>query len=1102
MECPKCHKEIPDNSTKCPYCKKVLSLVCPNCRTIGHSAVCESCGYIILEKCSKCGNIVSTSANKCKCGFSTNKSVAYNECETDEFAAITLNFGSLKAIRKILASQDLFSKFKIRLKNLLTAQLKNVEGTVIIYGDTYVINFNKELSFPTSADKAVRTALKLINAFTQLNQNVVEELGTSLNINIKILKKLSDELLVNKDFNTKVKPLTIKKNEKKYLKGAQIVFDEYIEDVISKDYKTDSLYTVEEDGRTIVFYELKLENYIIPPGERKSEFEEEISEYTDTSVLKTEEEKEAKDLYDFKIFNIKAKCSFERVESSNIREKLGQNKIISIKGEKHLLPLTSDIVEYYSDKKVIRVVCSEEINYKPWGIFEEIFRQYYNLSVHRCFIPKNFDKFKDLFNLVLYKERPASTPEDARFAYMDDFIKFLSCLSDTVIIVEGFENIDDTTAQTLELFFDSYKNFKPDFVFITNQENAVHAKIKPLLRSKLYTEVEMVRNNMDSLVTGLKNDASDFIKSFYYEKIKSNLFGSKLYFDFAINYLKFKDVLVSFDKKLLVKNNDSVFLPSELEDLIKIRLKELSKNSDASMLLAYLALINTRLDYQILEKLGINELDKNIEILEKEGFIFKLLDSVYLNNCSLIKPVILSSLKKNAIEYLVKNILAKIGKGLDNTATLLLMGKIGLYNDEYLLLWKNSCFAIATGDYDSYLKNTSGFMTMLEHIKGNIAEDVIEENKKEVYSNILYSLYAYSPEKIYDIEQILLQDAMDKSDKESTVKLSNLMLQGALLSGKYGDALGLLNNILSNIPNPKLIVDDAINTKFFLLMLINIEILFNIGDLKSCIDISNELLDVLTPQTIEKIKPASFSINSFMSHLADTFRLGALAHILSLNSNLDEYYTKVEKSLGDELPEKEVLTILQDFLADKQIEFKNIEDSSPYSKIIYLIIQEFSEQNINYKNFAQNIYQAKLLASDISQINLEYFCEMLIAYAYSKENVFIKAEYIYRDLISKAETSANVNILLLAKYFLAKLKISKNEIEGALLIINDMLAFIGENLPNHNLMHALYVDLLINVAEATHINYVDIEKERNRLNKLIKNNSLAKITGILELQYE
>ena len=37
-------------------------------------------------------------------------------------------------------------------------------------------------------------------------------------------------------------------------------------------------------------------------------------------------------------------------------------------------------------------------------------------------------------------------------------------------------------------------------------------------------------------------------------------------------------------------------------------------------------------------------------------------------------------------------------------------------------------------------------------------------------------LYSYSPEKIYEIENILLIDAINENNNEKIVKLSNLML--------------------------------------------------------------------------------------------------------------------------------------------------------------------------------------------------------------------------------------------------------------------------------------------------------------------------------------
>jgi RNA polymerase subunit RPABC4/transcription elongation factor Spt4 len=167
VECPKCHNIIKDNETICPKCHKVLALECPNCHSIGDSAICQKCGYTILVKCSKCSKTNHIKNEICsKCKFPVKTSLAYQECESDSFASITVSFGALKKIRTSLKSQELYTKFLIKLKNLLLAQIKGVECKLITYGDIYVINMNKELSFPTSANKATRLALKIVNAFT------------------------------------------------------------------------------------------------------------------------------------------------------------------------------------------------------------------------------------------------------------------------------------------------------------------------------------------------------------------------------------------------------------------------------------------------------------------------------------------------------------------------------------------------------------------------------------------------------------------------------------------------------------------------------------------------------------------------------------------------------------------------------------------------------------------------------------------------------------------------------------------------------------------------------------------------------------------------
>ena len=1094
MECPKCKSIIDDEATVCPYCRKVLLLECPNCHSHSESAVCEKCGYTILVKCSKCSKLNPVNIGKCsKCGFSLKTSLAYQECETDEFASLVINFENLRKIRKLLKSQELYAKFYYKLKNLLFSLVKLTDCKLIIYGDLFVVNFNKELSLATSSDKAVRLALKIVNAFVSLNKKVMEEFALPLNLVIYILKKNAEELQDLVLPQTNVKLLTVNKNVKKYLKGFQVVLDQHICDSINKDYKTDSLFTVEENGVSTVFYEIILGQYVLPLEETQ---EDDASIKVRHQEIKTDSSQEDTDnKFAFKIFDINAKCSFERVNTVTLFEKIRnidfeeKSRIVALKAKKGCSPLLPDLVKYFEDKElnVLRVCCTQEMNYKPWGVLTEVFKDYFRLALHNRFndindIPENMQKlFKPLFELVFFRPAKAMTAEDSRFNYMESWSRFFAVLSKTVIIIEGAENLDDTTLQTLELYFDKFRNIKPSFVFLTTEDFSLHSKIKGLLRTDIYTEFSVRNTSIDTCLSTLKTDATDFIQSFYYERIKSSYSGSYQYFVNALKYLQETGVLADFENKLIIKSKKSVVMPKDLSGLLRARIKNMNKNQDMAMILAYSSIIGNRIDLKTLENLGIKDVAKNAKLLAETG-LASLRDNVlYINNFSELQPVITASLKKEAEEFLAKNILAQLGKGLDDATLAIVMGRMSAFKEEYLTLWKNSQFSIKTGDYDAYLKNCLGFLSLVEHIGSNISKEAIEENKKEVYNNILMFLYAYSPAKIYNIENILLMDAIEVGDDDKIVKLSNLMLQGALLSSNYTDALGLLHNILSRMEHPTLKIDGALNTKFLLLSLVNIEILYNIGNFKECVEITEEILQALTPDLVDKIKPASFSTNLFISHILETCRLAGLAKLYLLDDNFEDFFGLIQKALGTDLPEKDCILALKDYFAGKVYPTKNVETYSAFSKVIFLIIQEFSNLRSDYKKFAQNIYQAKLLAVDIHQKELELFCDLLIAYAYAKAGATEKSEYICEDVLEKAEHSAMFNMIIITIYLLAKIMLASAKSEEGLLLINDSLALIRKGDNQSKILYALLEKLYINAVQELEINSVDLESEEQKL---------------------
>ena len=180
----------------------------------------------------------------------------------------------------------------------------------------------------------------------------------------------------------------------------------------------------------------------------------------------------------------------------------------------------------------------------------------------------------------------------------------------------------------------------------------------------------------------------------------------------------------------MIKNKKSVILPQKLQDLLKARMKYLSKDVDISFILAYSSLLNYRIDIKTLELLNINNIEKNINSLSESGFIINKNNSTYINNFKIVSQIVINSLKEEAENFLIKNIIAQIGKDLDDATMALLMGKIGFYKEEYLTLWKNAQFSINTGDYDAYLKNSLGFLSLVGYIKSDITTEEIEENNR------------------------------------------------------------------------------------------------------------------------------------------------------------------------------------------------------------------------------------------------------------------------------------------------------------------------------------------------------------------------------------
>lgn len=75
MICPKCKKEIDDNSVKCSECGAKVGRICPNCKSYNviNAMKCSNCNFVLLKTCSNCGAANTSKALTCRrCGAEFN----------------------------------------------------------------------------------------------------------------------------------------------------------------------------------------------------------------------------------------------------------------------------------------------------------------------------------------------------------------------------------------------------------------------------------------------------------------------------------------------------------------------------------------------------------------------------------------------------------------------------------------------------------------------------------------------------------------------------------------------------------------------------------------------------------------------------------------------------------------------------------------------------------------------------------------------------------------------------------------------------------------------------------------------------------------------
>ncbi len=1074
MECPKCGYEIDEKTTVCPNCKKVLKVVCPVCKTINKTNTCKKCGYVILTKCNRCGKINLTQNGKCKkCGLDLEQSVILNESNTDDFACLVITFPNMDEMRALLGNARLLNKFKDNLDKIIDSAAKEVRARRQIINKNYVIRFNKEYTFNSSANYAIKTAIKILTEVTKMNYRLTNRKNTTTRCNMMLMKRNIKDNPYDFETGFNVNLINYAEDKRsKAMKAFQLLADSYIEKALGQTYKFDQLSSIIVNGEMVSLYDVEISKAININYEELAEKEEEaqIPNFVQNMLIeqdkldgealsKLEKPVDPDAIYDIETINFsEIKCEFIRIENIDIFYHLASKLqsvpkgILAIRTDPLYVPYSIKVLSAITDlgiyKNIITVTCYDEMKYSPYSFFRDLVSAIFEYTVsQKLFDQNDFSMFNSIDtkgmikDLVTLKQRDIENPQDTRYTYFDIFLTLLQAIPNTIIFIENFDKIDKSSYDVLKYLFESFEELDISYILLYGKEFNLHRDMHFLVTKPYYTEITLKPTAFEKMVEENKDYYRNIIDSFYFQRIAKYSFGSILFLDIAIQYLIESGVFEDNGQTIQLVNPKTIIIPSSLTKLIKRRLNLLQDYPDAIKFLATAVLLGTRIDQNTIRSLGYSNINVILDKLNEMGYIYFYNNCMYFANYTLLRENLLLTLDSTVLKSIADDLFDKVfSESMACPEKAYLYGLIKDYRAEFLEWEKLAKINLSLGDFNSYLNCADKIISILEMNKDEEAQEDIDKYKLELYENIANNMFDYVPEDTFALAEKTLQNLENVTDKDKIINLCNKLIQGCLQTGKYTHALELTHKVLSLLPNSS--IDPAttnFNKYFFLMTIVHVEILFNIGAWEDCLDIGYSVLNVINQGNLEFMKPDYLTIEQFESIIMDTIAYVALANVLQLKGNVQEFLNIIRSDFINVPHQYDIFIALQDLLFGKIPQYDETMIDNKFSGIIYHIIEAFTRCRHDYKIFAEEIYEAKLIAKQYHLFQIELFIDLMIAYAYLKLCSFRKASAIIYQIIKTANESGLSNLLYAAWFIMSDLYMAEGKYIVTYGILNNAL---------------------------------------------------------------
>lgn len=1082
MECPKCGFEIDDKTMVCPNCKKVLKLACPICKTINDTNTCRKCGYVIISKCHNCGKINQTINKKCrKCGFDTEKSVIMNESNTEDFVMLTLDFPNMDEMKNYLGSAMLLNKFKINLDNLIKDYAKSIGLRRQLIGKTYVIRCDKDYTFNSSSSTAIKAAIDLLNLITALNCKLTKKKNATIRCNMFLLKRSINDNPndIDSGYNISLLNQILNKREDKILNTFQVLTDDHVSDAIGTDYKLSPLNSVLINDEMVMFYEIDLREFVkVEYPEEEEETEIEVPNFVQNMLIEQDKldgealnnldsNEDPDNIYDIETINFdEIKADFIRTENVDVLFHI-LNKfqaipkgIVAIKTLEMYKPYTLKVLNAASEtgkfSNIISITCYDEMKYSPYAFFRDLVSAIFEYTVsQKLFSQNDFSMFKSvdpdglIKDLIALQKRNDNNSEDTRYVYFDIFLTLLQIIPKTLIFIEDFDKIDSSSYDVLKFLFEAFEKLDISFLISYDKDFSLHRDCHFLLSKPYYTEITLKPTSFEKLIEENKIYYRNILNNFYFQRVAKYACGSSLFIDIAIQYLIESGVYAADDDSIEMVNPKTIIIPSSLDKLVARRLNLLQDNEDVMKFLTSIILLGTRIDMGTIDSLGYKNKKDIIQKLSDMGFLYEYNNCVYFPNYNLLRKNLLDTISKIYLKEVAQELLDKVfNPDMPSPVKAYLYALLDDIDDERIQWEQLADINLSLGDFSAYLNCTNKILDLLSKNDDPEQVDSIEHYKQHLYENISNNLYDYVPDKTSDIAEVTLKNLEKTTDTDKIILLCNKMINGSLFVGNYNHALELTHKVLSLLPPSSLNPADAnFNSYFFLMSVIHIQILFNIGALVDCLDIGYKVLNVINNQTINNLKPDYMSEDDFKSLIVDSAGYVALANVLLVLGNVDEFLKILRGELNCIPKSYDLFVVLQNLLHGKQIKSVNItvSENDRFGMVIVNIINAFISFSGDYKLFAEYIYKAKIIAKRNRLHQLELFADLMIGYSYMELGSYKKADSIIYKIIKETNNNGMTTLLYVAWYVMSELHLKQNKYEVAFGIINNSLIQLEKN---------------------------------------------------------